>query len=154
MKRFSLFLLLLSGSFFLTPVYAQVSEAGQKVRDWYDKETIYLLGNNKYVKNNTIFTGQYNLKKEFELSEGGMQLYLRSRRNRSIGAVISLTATVGSVVGLLSDNSGLRRTLFWSSLGLGLAGTAVNLQASNQLNQAVWLRNRDTLKWSDLQHQP
>lgn len=154
MKKICLYLLMLSGCLFPNQLHAQISEAGQKVRDWYDKETIYLLGNNKYVKDNTVYSGQINLKKEFEYSEGGMQLYLRSRRNRSIGAVISLAGTVGSVVGLLSDNSGLRRTLFWSSLGLGIAGTAVNLQATNQLNQAVWLRNRDTLKWSDLHHTP
>lgn len=152
MSRLLLLLLLTAVSPLSTT--AQVSEAGANVRDWYDRETIYLLGNNKYVKNNMVYAGQYNLRKEFQMSEGGMQLYIRSRRNRTIGAVISLSATVGSVIGLLSDNTGLRRTMFWSSIGLGLVGTAVNIQATNQLNQAVWLRNRDTLKWSDLQEKP
>lgn len=154
MKWYSCFLWIILGSFSSYDSMAQVSDAGQKVRDWYDKETIYLLGNNKYVKDNIVFSGQHNLRKEFQMSEGGMQLYLRSKRNRSIGAFISLSATVGSVIGILSDNTGLRRGMFWSSIGLGFIGTAVNLQASNQLNQAVWLRNRDVLKWSDLQVKP
>lgn len=129
--------------------HAQSTEAGRRLRDFYDKETIYLFGNNKYVKDNMVYMGQGNLKREFQMSEGGMQLYLRSRKNKNISAVISLTATLGSIIGFISDDTQFRKATFWSSIGLGLVGTGVGIQASNQLNQAVWLRNRDVLKWSE-----
>ncbi len=113
--------------------------------DSYSEKTIYLYGTNRYVKNNVLYTGHRSLLSEFTVSPGGLDLYLRSRRNRNIGMAVSLLGTAGSVFALLNRNRVDWRPFFWVSLGTGLIAAPLNLAASKQLNQAVWLRNRDAL---------
>ncbi|WP_247237286.1 hypothetical protein [Telluribacter sp. SYSU D00476] len=116
-----------------------------RMRQWYDRETIYLMGPNRYVKNNVMYGGHQQLKREFVISEGGMQLYLRSRRMRNIATVISLAGSAGSIYSLVTGNRNNVRTFFWISLGTGLVSSTLSMQANSQLGQAVWLRNRDAL---------
>ncbi|GAB3175120.1 hypothetical protein GCM10027291_34610 [Telluribacter humicola] len=116
-----------------------------RVRQWYDRETIYLMGPNRYVKNNTLYSGHQQLKREFVISQGGMQLYLRSRRMRNIATVISLAGSAGSIYSLVTGNRNNVKTFFWISLGTGLVSSTLTMQANSQLGQAVWLRNRDAL---------
>ncbi|GAB2768721.1 hypothetical protein GCM10027275_09190 [Rhabdobacter roseus] len=127
---------------------AQVPTA-EKARQWYDKETIYLISPTRYVRNNTVYVGAASLQREFSISPGGLQLYLRSRRKRNIATVISLGGAAGSIAALVSGNRSTIRTFFWVSLGTGLVSSTLSLQASSQLNQAVWLRNRDALLFLD-----
>jgi hypothetical protein len=136
-----LLLLLLTGA---ATCYAQSSDPN-RVRQWYDRESLYLTGPNRYVKNNVLYSGHRQLVREFTISPGGMQLYLRSRRNRNIATVISLVGSVGSIYSLVSGDRSNLKTFFWVSLGTGLVATTLSAQASSQLNQAVWLRNRDAL---------
>lgn len=112
---------------------------------WYDKETIYLQGGNSFVKNNMIYKGQKALRSEFSVSEGGLQLYLRSKRTRNIALAISLVGSAGSVISLISGNRDNLKKFFWVSLGTGIVSSVVTMQANNQRDQAVWLRNRDVL---------
>lgn len=124
---------------------AQRQQQSTSARQWYDKETIYLLSPNRYVKNNVVYAGNNALKSEFMISPGGMQLYLQSRRNRNIGFAFSLVGSVGTVYTLVSGNRDAYKTLLWASLGTGVASAFLNTRANTQLNQAVWLRNRDTM---------
>jgi hypothetical protein len=119
-------------------------------RKWYDKETIYLHGANSYVKNNVIYTGQKAIRNEFMISEGGMQLYLGSRRKRNLALVISIAGSAGTVVSLITGNRDALKNFFWVSLGTGLASTIITAQANNQRDQAVWLRNRDALLFMEV----
>lgn len=114
-------------------------------RKWYDKETIYLRGGNSFVKNNVVYSGQNAIKKEFMISEGGLQLYMKSRRTRNIGLVISLAGSAGSVISLISGNRDNLRRFFWVSIGTGIVASVFTMQANNQRDQAVWLRNRDAM---------
>ncbi|QRR01854.1 hypothetical protein [Dyadobacter sandarakinus] len=141
-------LLMLSGS----QAWAQVvnDSSANKVRQWYDQETIYLRGANSFVKNNRIYTGQKALKNEFVLSEGGMQLYLQSRRTRNVALVISLAGSAGSIYSLVSGNRDRLRTFFWVSLGTGIVSSALTMKANNLRDQAVWLRNRDATLFLEL----
>jgi hypothetical protein len=123
---------------------AQGSTRNQ-VRQWYDRETIYLLSPNRYVRNNTVYSGNAALRREFSVSPGGMQLYVRSRRTRNIALVFSLVGSAGTIYTLATGNRDNYRTFFWVSLGTGLASSLLNARASTQLNEAVWLRNRDAL---------
>ncbi len=133
-------------SFLFLLLCAGASLSAQHTRSvTYDTETIYLLGFNRYVKNNQVYSGHRQLKSEFSISVGGMDLYRRSRRNRTIGLAISLAGTAGTVYALASNRSQTSRTFFWVSLGTGLAAAPFNGRANSQLNQAVWLRNRDAL---------
>jgi hypothetical protein len=116
-----------------------------KARKWYDKETIYLRNGNSFVKNNVVYTGQKALRNEFMVSPTGLGLYLKSRRTRSIGLVISLAGSAGSVISLLTGNRDNLKTFFWVSVGTGLVGSGFTMAANNQRDQAVWLRNRDAM---------
>lgn len=119
-------------------------------RKWYDKETIYLQGANSFIKNNVVYTGQKAIRKEFMISEGGMQLYLGSRRKRNLALVISIAGSAGSIVSLITGNRDALKKFFWVSLGTGFASTLITAQANNQRDQAVWLRNRDALLFMEV----
>lgn len=116
------------------------------LQDVYNKETIYLLNGSSYVKNNVIYSGKSRLLQEFSISPGGLQLYRRSRKNKNIATVISLVGGVGSIAALVSGHRPAIRSFFWVSLGTGLVSSAFSMNAGKQLNQAVWLRNRDAMQ--------
>jgi hypothetical protein len=119
-------------------------------RKWYDKETIYLQGNNSYIKNNMVYSGQKAIRSEFAISPGGMQLYVQSRRRKNIALVISLVGSAGSITSLITGNRDALKKFFWVSLGTGLASTLITTQANNLRDQAVWLRNRDALLFMEV----
>lgn len=118
---------------------------GSKAQKWYNKETIYLQGGNSFVKNNMIYSGQKAIRNEFSISEGGLQLYLKSKKTRNIALAISILGSAGSIVSLISGNRNNLRTFFWVSLGTGILSSALTMKANNQRDQAVWLRNRDAI---------
>jgi len=120
-----------------------------RTRAWYDKETIYLRGGG-YVKNNVMYTSQKALKQEFLISQGGFELYRKSRRTRGIALVISVAGSAGSIISLISGNRDNLKKFFWVSLGTGLVSTVLTTQANNQRDQAVWLRNRDAILLMEL----
>jgi hypothetical protein len=144
MRAFSILFILFVLSM---PVYCQtVSDTlGTSLKKWYDRETIYLQGGNSYVKNNMLYKGQKALRNEFSISEGGLQLYLKSKRTRNIALVISLAGSAGTIASLVSGNRDNLKKFFWVSLGTGLVSSVVTMQANNQRDQAVWLRNRDAM---------
>lgn len=129
---------------FVPVAHAQTGER-RSIQSLYDRETIYMLSPTRYVRNNVVYTGTANLQREFAISPAGLDLYIRSRRNRNIALVFSLAGAAGSIYSLTSGNRGTFRTFFWVSLGTGVVSTALGTRANTQLNQAVWLRNRDAL---------
>ena len=126
---------------------AQTSKpiVSEKTRKWYDKETIYLQGRNSYIKNNIEYSGQRALKQEFVISEGGMQLLLKSKRNKNIALAISILGSAGSIYSLASGDRTHFKKFFWISLGAGFASSLITANANNLRDQAVWLRNRDAI---------
>jgi len=126
---------------------AQVSEVTPAIKasQLYDKETIYLQGSNKYIKNNIQYEGMRALRKELSISEGGLQLYLKSRRYKNFALVLSVAGSAGSIVSLISGNRSALKKFFWVSLGTGLASSLITAEANNLRDQAVWLRNRDAM---------
>ncbi|WP_229214432.1 hypothetical protein [Dyadobacter flavalbus] len=149
-SRHSRRLACITGAFVLLTTFesrAQLSADStlQLTRKWYDKETIYLRGGNSFVKNNVIYSGGKALRSEFMISPGGLELYLKSKRTRNIALLVSLAGSAGSIVSLVSGNRDNLRTFFWVSLGTGIVSSALTMQANNQRDQAVWLRNRDAM---------
>jgi hypothetical protein len=138
-------LLLVTGSVCSAQGRVPSDSTASRARKWYNKETIYLRNGNSFVKNNVVYTGQKALRNEFMVSPEGLGLYLKSRRTRSIGLVISLAGSAGSVISLLSGNRDNLKTFFWVSVGTGLVGSGFTMAANNQRDQAVWLRNRDAM---------
>ena len=148
LKTLAILLIISFSGVFIQSASAQYTldtTAMSKTRKWYDKETIYLQGSNSYVKNDMIYSGQKAIKKEFMISPGGMELYLKSRRTRNIALVISVAGSVGSIVTLINGNRDALKKFFWVSLGTGITSTLITARANNLRDQAVWLRNRDAM---------
>lgn len=122
----------------------------RSVQELYDRETIYMLSPNRYVRNNVEYAGTAQLRREFLLSPGGMQLYTSSQRKRTVGTILSLVGSAGTIYTLVSGNRDLYRPFFFISLGTGLASGFLTMRANTQLNQAVWLRNRDAMTLSEI----
>jgi hypothetical protein len=114
---------------------------------FYEKETIYLRGGNSFVKNNTLYTGQRALAKEFLVSTRGMDLYMRSRRFRTFGLVVSLAGSAVSIASLFSGNTNRLSTILLVSIGTGVASSVLTMQANNLRDQSVWVRNRDVMSF-------
>ncbi len=150
MLRATLIITLLSIGF-LQNTKAQDTEQ-RSIQELYDRETIYLLSPNRYVRNNIEYAGAAQLRREFMLSPGGMQLYTSSQRKRTIGTILSLVGSAGTIYTLVSGNRDLYRPFFFISLGTGLASGLLTMRANTQLNQAVWLRNRDALTLSKIRN--
>lgn len=129
------------------------AQSGEKrsMQSLYDRETIFMLSPTRYVRNTKVYAGAANLQREFSISPAGMDLYIRSRRNRNIALVVSLAGSAGSIYSLVTGNRDALRTFFWVSLGTGVVSTTLGTRANTQLNQAVWLRNRDALNLLDNQ---
>lgn len=138
-------LLLVTCSVSFAQVRVPSDSTAARARKWYDKETIYLRNGNSFVKNNVVYSGQKALRNEFMVSPEGLGLYLKSRRTRSIGLVISLAGSAGSIISLLTGNRDNLKTFFWVSVGTGLVGSGFTMAANNQRDQAVWIRNRDAM---------
>ena len=131
----------------------KAQDTGQRpIQELYDRETIYLLGPNRYVRNNVEYAGAAQLRREFMLSPGGMQLYTRSQRKRTVGTILSLVGSAGTIYTLVSGNRDLYRPFFFISLGTGLASGLLTMRANTQLNQAVWLRNRDAMTLTEIKN--
>jgi hypothetical protein len=127
--------------------HAQVTDSSPtgKARQWYDKETIYMQGGNSYIKNNVQYAGHKALREEFKISEGGTQLYLKSRKNKNFALILSLVGSIGTIYTLASGDRTNYKTFFLISLGTGLGSSLVTIKANNLRDQAVWLRNRDAM---------
>jgi hypothetical protein len=138
-------LLLVASSVCSAQVRVPSDSTASKARKWYDKETIYLRNGNSFVKNNVVYVGQKALRNEFMVSPEGLGLYLKSKRTRGIGMVISLAGSAGSIISLISGNRDNLKTFFWVSVGTGLVGSGFTMAANNQRDQAVWIRNRDAM---------
>lgn len=150
MLRVTLIITLLSISF-LQNAKAQDTER-RSIQELYDRETIYLLSPNRYVRNNVEYAGAAQLRREFALSPGGMQLYTSSQRKRTVGTILSLVGSAGTIYTLVSGNRNLYRPFFLISLGTGFASGLLTMRANTQLNQAVWLRNRDAMTLSEIRN--
>jgi hypothetical protein len=139
-----LILLLMAAGFGCEAQVVEHSPAGI-ARQWYDKETIYMQGGNSYIKNNVQYAGHRALREEFKISEGGMQLYLKSRKNKNFALILSLVGSIGTIYTLASGDRTNYKTFFLISLGTGLSSSLVTIRANNFRDQAVWLRNRDAM---------
>jgi len=112
---------------------------------WYQKETIFLVGGNTYVKNGKPFTGRKMLMKEFSISPAGMNLYVRSRRIRNFTLTLSLASAVGTIFATTSKNRDNLRGLMWTSIGVGIVSSWGTAYANSLRDRSFWVRNHDAM---------
>ncbi|SEI51768.1 hypothetical protein SAMN05216327_102171 [Dyadobacter sp. SG02] len=112
---------------------------------WYEKETIFLVGGNTFVKNGTTFTGRKALSKEFSISPTGMKLYVRSRKIRNFTMTLSLAGAIGTIFATTSKNRDNLRGLMWTSIGVGVVSSWGTAYANSVRDRAFWIRNHDAM---------
>jgi hypothetical protein len=122
----------------------------------YDRETIFLHNTRAYFKNYRTYPIGFSglgMRREFEASPQGLVEFEKFRRNRSTGRILSLlgAATVFVVPQVLLNPGTTRasaNTAFYvllGGLGISFGGNVLVQKSYNQLQHAVWLRNRDVL---------
>lgn len=131
-----------------------VAQQPDSLRSRYDRQVIYMQGSDRlYVKGRHSQLAGGSLRREFEAFPEPLALYNHSRRLRGIATGLSLGATAISLVTIVNMIRGRSTGNYWVwyglSLALGVGGGVVRVQASNQLNQALWLRNREVLLQPD-----
>lgn len=115
----------------------------------YDTETIYLqTWSNRYVKDGQSYPLGLFRKKlapEMDVSPDAVVIFRQSRKNNNI-ALGLFGATVGLLAGsLIADNSDVQVGLAIGALGTGITSIAFSGKSQNQLEQAIWLRNKAVL---------
>lgn len=114
----------------------------------YKMESIYL-HHSSYIKNGVKYPlGLFsaNLGQEMKVSPhalGEWKKYENYRTWAIVTSIVGLGLTVRSIT--INNNDTLRDGLLISGLGASIASFTFGLKARNQINKAVWTRNRDIL---------
>lgn len=120
----------------------------------YDKESIFLQGNRAYVKNGVQSKVGFlyrNLEQEMELSSVATMEYAKAKNSKNIARIAGIAAGAIYIVPLLGNSNNFfnksENVLLW---GIGtIAAYSVSLQfnmkSRNEINRAIWYRNRDVL---------
>jgi hypothetical protein len=147
------FFLFFSCVFLCTTVRAQeLTINADSLQKIYEKETIYFEGNNNYVKGNTRFFNGFfgrKLKNEMKASKEGYAYFLLYRNRAIIGSVlvfVGISLSIGAALFIAPLGIKTALTLIYASGVPTIAGSACITSATQLLNKAVWLRNRDVLK--------
>ena len=133
----------------------------------YDREGIYLRNEfwrgTVFVKNGQVKTVGFafkNLRPEFERTPRVLPMFQKAQRNEKISFVVGILGLAGTTVGAIMamksiDNQGylINERQYKQGLNLMLGSAVVSvainvplkLRARRQLDDALWLRNRDLL---------
>ena len=123
----------------------------------YNQETIYLQGigrlTERYVRNGQrypigIFGGR--IKHEFQGSADGMVSFKRYQSVKRAGFVVYALGGASTIASIFIDQNNHKRPLFTPAYLAGLVGMSVGAGvmgvATNDLRNAIYLRNRDTVR--------
>lgn len=135
----------------LTSLFIFQASHAQDAYKTFKMESIYLHGN-KFVKNDIkypvgIFSS--NLANEMEVSPHAVAEWkkYKSFRNWSfITSIVGLGLTLRALT-LPLDKKNLRTGLLIGGFGLTIASIPISVKSSNQLQKAIWTRNRDILQF-------
>lgn len=110
----------------------------------YEQESI-LLRWGTYVKNgekHSIGAFGNKILKELELSEAAVLEGEKYKKNRNISLSLSLAGLGTVIAGMALEEE----AVLWSGLAVSLVSIPISVKAINNLQKAVWLRNRDILR--------
>jgi len=110
-------------------------------------ESIYLKGN-KYIKNDVEYPIGFlgsNLKEEMKISQFATLEWKKHVNYRNWSFVTSLTGVALTIAGFGAESENLQRGLILSGLGLSIISIPISIKSNNQIQKAIWTRNRDLL---------
>jgi len=123
------------------------SQSGDSLHYKYTNLTIYRYGS-VFQKGNERL-GFKDLRSEFSMSDLGLTLYNKAKKYRTTGTIlryVSMIAGFSSIA--VAANSGNRNTayiLLGGQIGLVLVSGNFYRMSVQNLDRALWLRNRDVL---------
>lgn len=113
----------------------------------YNNSTLYRKGT-FYMKGNERLRFQ-ELKKEFDISPVGLDLYMKSMKMRKLSKVFSIASmfTGLAAISIISTQPQKNTTylLIGGQMALGIFSMQFRMQSSQYLDQAIWQRNKDVL---------
>lgn len=115
----------------------------------YKMESIYLEGG-KFVKNDVKYPVglfSHKLGKEMNVSPHAVAEWKQYKNFRNWGFVTSLVGLGLTLSSLTTDNQELQTGLLLSGLTMSIVSIPLSIKANNQLQKAVWTRNRDILQF-------
>ncbi len=121
----------------------------QSAYSTYKMQSIYLKGS-KFVKNDVAYPIGLlggKLAPEMQVSEHATAEWQKFKKVRNWGIATSLAGLGLAVSALATENNDLRAGLLLGGLTLSLVSLPLSLKSSNQLQKAVWTRNRDILQF-------
>ncbi len=125
----------------------QTSAAQQSLEQRYHSEVIYLQMGKFYKNGKKLPLGFFHSKLENEMqtspeTKWQYQLYKKKRNTSLAFSFVSLGAVVAAA---FTPNDKLRDGLLYGGLVSSMLSLPFTFSAANQLQRAVWLRNKDVL---------
>ncbi len=140
-KRLLFFVILLSLTFSL------YSQSADSLKYKYNNQTIYRYGG-AFLKGNERLMFK-DLRKEFSMSDLGLVSYTKARSYRTISTILRyatmLTGLASIVVAANNGNKNTVIILLGGQIVLGLTATKYGILSSQNLDRALWQRNKDVL---------
>jgi hypothetical protein len=123
------------------------SQAIDSLRHKYNNQTIYRYGA-AFLKGNERLTFK-DLRGEFSMSDLGLASYTKARNYRTTSTILRYAAMLTGLASIgVAANNGNKNTviiLLGGQLALGLAGAKYGTLSSQNLDRALWQRNKDLL---------
>lgn len=141
MKIFQLSLIIL----FCVILYPACSQSGDlAIKKYYEENAIYWLGNYKYMKNSQKYPLK-NLGDEFRFSLDATTLFndFKKTNRLMIGCLILSSGFL--ISGIVVKDQRMKLNFLAGSMVVAAFAIPLSMKFSRQINQSIWLYNRDIL---------
>ena len=135
-------------SFFLFLTGSTKPQNNDSLKFIYNNQTIYHYGGGMFLRGSERLTFR-ELRNEFSMSEAGLASYTKARQYKTTGKILGyLSMITGFATIAVIANSGNRNTAYIFLGGqfiLGAGAAKYNQLSSQNLDRALWQRNKDLL---------
>ncbi len=139
---------MLSFLVFSISILLSTSAQSQQSLERYCAKSMYLQAG-KYIKNGKSYPTGFlggKMKKEMENSRDAMLAFTQFEKGRNLSMTLSLVAVGAVISSTFVDNSNLRGGMLLGGLSSLLIALPISFNSSDNLQKAIWCRNRDILR--------
>jgi len=114
------------------------------VKKYYEENAIYWLGNYKYMKNSQKYPLK-NLSNEFKFSMEATALFKDFKKTNRLMVGCLILSTGFLISGIVVKEQQLKLGFLAGSMVVATFAIPLSMKFSRQINQSIWLYNRDIL---------
>ena len=133
--------------FFLLLISYASAQSIDSLKFLYNNATIYRKGN-VYMKG-TERMRFLELRKEFEKSPIGLDLYLKSSKLRKLSSALNIASLITSITALSFISKSQQKSTVYVLIGsqfvIGITNMHLRSRSIEYLDHAIWQRNKDVL---------